>query len=57
MVLVMCSLISRSCSCVTISKAQVFVVPVELSWLFLEHAHKVFHEMPVRGKVLSRFHL
>jgi hypothetical protein len=38
-------------------KAQVFLVLVELPWWFLEHAHKVFNEMLVRGKVLLWFGL
>jgi hypothetical protein len=36
-------------------KTQVLFILIELSWLFLEHDHKVFYEILVRGKVLSWF--
>jgi hypothetical protein len=40
---------SRYRSRATSLKARVFLILVELSWLFLKHAHKVFDKMLVRG--------
>jgi hypothetical protein len=46
---------SRSCFLVVGSKGSRFFILIELTWLFLEHVHKVNDEMLVRGKCCRGF--